>query len=451
VRRAALEHPTREREETAGRRRPAMALTVLGLCGCVAVAATAPHPRLLEPLTALLAATALVASLAYVDVEGTLLTDSSFVPFMLAAAFLGPTAVFGVAATSELATWSMYRYRREALLVNILATGGPLLVASGLFSLVSDRNGAVFYLLLASAGAVELVLNAFLVVWLIGMVDGRTVAESVRGWRKIVVPFLFNILLAVAGASVYINLGPLAVVVVLATIVSFRYLVAQVFSARDQAARIGRLAESRSRLVVETLDTEEREKRRLSEALHDGPLQDLLSAEQDLAEAQRGQADGIPRASAALEAAVRGIRGIVSELHPTVLRHGGLRAAVEALVSDQRSREGFSVSIRIDDAAIGLRDRLVFSILRELVRNAARHARATRVSLDVEAQAPELFVVVEDNGQGFDPASRTSAIQRGHVGLASIAERVEAIGGSLTVESEPGRGTRVMARIPSKP
>ena len=265
------------------------------------------------------------------------------------------------------------------------------------------------------------------------------------------VPFLFNILLAVAGASVYINLGPLAVVVVLATIVSFRYLVAQVFSARDQAARIGRLAESRSRLVVETLDTEEREKRRLSEALHDGPLQDLLSAEQDLAEAQRGQADGIPRASAALEAAVRGIRGIVSELHPTVLRHGGLRAAVEALVSDQRSREGFSVSIRIDDAAIGLRDRLVFSILRELVRNAARHARATRVSLGVEARAAELLVVVEDDGQGFDAASRTSAIQRGHVGLASIAERVEAIGGSLTVESEPGRGTRVMARIPSKP
>ena len=137
MRRAALEHRTRDRAETAGRRGPAMALTVLGLCGCVAVAATAPHPRLLEPLTALLAATALVASLAYVDVEGTLLTDSSFVPFMLAAAFLGPTAVFGVAATSELATWSMYRYRREALLVNILATGGPLLVASSLF----DRNG----------------------------------------------------------------------------------------------------------------------------------------------------------------------------------------------------------------------------------------------------------------------------------------------------------------------
>jgi len=124
---------------------------------------------------------------------------------------------------------------------------------------------------------------------------------------------------------------------------------------------------------------------------------------------------------------------------------------VEALVADQRRREGFAVSIRIDDAAIGLRDRLVFSILRELVRNAARHARATRVSLDVKAHAAVLLVVVEDDGQGFDPASRTSAIQRGHVGLASIAERVEAIGGSLAVESEPTRGTRVMARIPSKP
>src|SRR5437763_6539294 len=151
-----------------------MAITIFGLSTCSIAAAMAPEPRLLEPLTLRLAITALVASLAYVDVDGTLLIDPSFVPFMLAAAFLGPTAVFGVAATSELATWSMYRYRREALLVNILATGGPLLVASGLFSLVSDRNGAVFYLLLASAGAVELVMNAFLVVWLIGMVDGRT-------------------------------------------------------------------------------------------------------------------------------------------------------------------------------------------------------------------------------------------------------------------------------------
>jgi signal transduction histidine kinase len=437
-----------QRWEAQRRRRVAVTISLCGLAACVTVAAVAPGPRFFEPLTLLLAATALVASLAYVDVEGTLLTDSSFVPFMLAAAFVGPAAVLAVAISTEVATWAMYRYRREAVLVNALATGGPLLVASGLLSLLSDRSGPAFYLLLAGAGALELVLNAFLVVSLIGLIDGRTIKQSVGGWRKIVAPFLFNILLAVAAANVYTNLGALAVVVVLAIIVSFRYLVARVFEARSEAERAAVLAQGRRSLVVQTLNAEDREKRRLADALHDGPLQYLFSAGQDLEEASGGDLRGLDRATGAVQAALTELRSIVLELHPTVLHQGGLAGAIQALAQDQEARARFRATVHCDPAAVGQHDRLVFSITRELLLNAARHAQASTVRLAVQRLPTEVVVTCQDDGLGFTSAMRESALMRGHVGLASLEERVDGVGGHLVVESTPGVGTTVIARLP---
>jgi signal transduction histidine kinase len=426
-----------------------MATASCGLAACVVAAAAAPEPHLLEPLTLLLAATALVASLAYVDVEGTLLTDSSFVPFMLAAAFLGPAAVLGVAVSSELATWAMFRYRREAALVNLFATGGPLVIASGLLSLLADRQGPVFYVVFAGAGALELVLNAFLVVSLIGLIDGRRLAESVSGWRAIVAPFLFNLLLAIAAASVYTNLGALAVLVVLAIIVSFRYLVAQVFVARKRASRIETLADSRSKLIVQTLDAEDRERRRLADVIHDGPLQSVLSAGQDIDDLRSGDVQALQRAARALEEAVAGLRGIVFELHPALLSRGGLVAALEAIARDQATRGHFQATVHVDVDAIGLRDRLVFSIARELLVNAARHADATRVRVEVLRQNERLCVVVEDDGKGIDSTARAVAVERGHIGLASLEERVDAVGGEVRIETGRAAGTRVSAALPS--
>lgn len=440
--------PLAHRWDSTRRRRVAVAIAAVGLGASVSVASISGHPRLVEPLTLLLAATALVASLAYVDVEGTLLTDSSFVPFMLAAAFLGPAAVVALAISTELVTWAMYRYRREAALVNLFATGGPLLVASGLLSLLSDRQGADFYLVLAAAGALELVLNAFLVVSLIGLIDGRSLSQSVSGWRKIVAPFLFNILLAVTAASVYSNLGATAVVVVLATIVSFRYLVGRVFEARNEAARAAALAEGRHRLMLQALDAEDREKRRLADVLHDGPLQTLLSARQDLDEAKVGDYVGLERASGAIHDAVAQLRSIAFELHPTVLSRGGLIAAIQALAADQEARGRFAVRLDIDPTAVGSHDRLVYSIARELLVNAARHAQASNVSVAVHRDGAEIVVSVEDDGLGVDTSSRLLAVKRGHIGLASLEERVEAIGGRFTLTSYPGSGTSVTARLP---
>jgi two-component system NarL family sensor kinase len=102
-----------------------------------------------------------------------------------------------------------------------------------------------------------------------------------------------------------------------------------------------------------------------------------------------------------------------------------------------------------DAAASGPHDRLVFSAARELLANAAKHSRAKRVQVRLLVGERLIVLVVSDDGVGFEPDSQTGAIQEGHIGLQSIAERVEAVGGCLQVSSSRGHGTRVTVELPT--
>jgi two-component system NarL family sensor kinase len=183
--------------------------------------------------------------------------------------------------------------------------------------------------------------------------------------------------------------------------------------------------------------------------IHDGPLQSVLSAGQDVEDLRSGDFQALERAAQALDDAIAGLRGIVFELHPALLSRGGLVAALEAFARDQAARGRFQATVHVDTDAIGLRDRLVFSIARELLVNAARHANATRVRVEVLRQSERLCVVVEDDGKGIDSMARAVAIERGHIGLASLEERVDAVGGEVRIETGSASGTRVIAALPS--
>jgi two-component system NarL family sensor kinase len=100
-------------------------------------------------------------------------------------------------------------------------------------------------------------------------------------------------------------------------------------------------------------------------------------------------------------------------------------------------------------AAEGLHDQLVFSIARELVANAAKHAQARAVGIAVRRAADAVVLVVEDDGRGIDAARARQAPLRGHIGLASCRERAEALGGSLEAAPTPGGGTRVHVALPA--
>jgi PAS domain S-box-containing protein len=218
-----------------------------------------------------------------------------------------------------------------------------------------------------------------------------------------------------------------------------------------RSAEIARLAAERQRIVGEVLDAEDRTRERISQQLHDELLQQLFVIRQDLAQAastpQRG--DLVPRARDRVGHVIRQLRSAVVDLHPVVLEQGGLRSAIRAVTRHHAELGGFDVSIEIDaEDADGALARLVVSLIRVLLSNVARHADARHATVRLRRVGDELVLEVSDDGRGMEPDQARQALASGHIGLASTAQRVEALGGRLEVLSGAGRGTTVRAALP---
>ena len=215
------------------------------------------------------------------------------------------------------------------------------------------------------------------------------------------------------------------------------------------ASRITRLADERQSLVRQALAAESRARHKLAGVLHDESVQTLLVAGQELQDARRGDPGALDRAELAVRATIARLREEVTGLHPHVLDHAGLGAALEDLVDRWSARAGIPVAAQIDVRATGQHDELLFSVAEELLANAAHHASARRVDLRLGVGAGEIELCVSDDGSGIDPTLRADAVAQGRLGLATISERLQAIGGRLDVRSVAGHGTTAIATLPA--
>jgi two-component system NarL family sensor kinase len=215
-----------------------------------------------------------------------------------------------------------------------------------------------------------------------------------------------------------------------------------------RAARIEQLAESRGRLVAQAMDAEDRERRRLAEALHDEAIQNLLAARQDL---DGGSADSLARAQIGLDRTVSQLREAIFELHPYVLEHAGLEAALRAVAEQQGRRADFAWTVSVAPEATGVHDQLILAIGRELMTNAAKHSGATRLALAVSRDGDDLVLEVTDDGRGIGAEEIATALTRGHIGIASCAERAEALDGSFRIWGDPEGGTVARITLPVRP
>ncbi len=206
------------------------------------------------------------------------------------------------------------------------------------------------------------------------------------------------------------------------------------------------LAASRARLVKSTDD----ERRRIQRDLHDGPQQDLVVLNANLALARERLRRADPRADATLAEVQADLVGLLARLrefahaiHPPVLADQGLLEAIEA----QASRLPLEVVIEADPGLRGVRypehvETAAWYVVSEAMTNAVKHAAADRLRIRLAQPACELSVEVSDDGRGFDPGAA-----RG-LGLAGLTDRLAIVHGALRVDSRPGRGTTVRADIP---
>jgi two-component system, NarL family, sensor kinase len=217
----------------------------------------------------------------------------------------------------------------------------------------------------------------------------------------------------------------------------------------ERQRRFSGLARRQTALVADSLQAEARERRRIAEALHDGVLQTLLAIRQDLDQAAKGGSFDAGLAQEAAIDAISELRATVSVLHPQVIEHSGLASAVEAVAEQQAGRGQFDVSVSIAPEAVGFHDQLLLALAREALTNVTKHAEATEASVTLAVDGSDLVLEVEDNGRGFQWEREQDAVGEGHIGLATSAARVDAIGGTMKVESAGGR-TVVRFRVPGQ-
>ncbi len=221
---------------------------------------------------------------------------------------------------------------------------------------------------------------------------------------------------------------------------------------RSRVSTIGRLVRTRTDLLAELTALERRERRALSEQLHDGALQYVLAARQDLDEARdTGAPEAFDRLEEALIESSRLLRTTVAELHPAVLERAGLPAALRDAVRTTAARAGLTAEVDLDGWPADRRapvDGLLYRTARELLGNVARHAHATRVVVTLALEGDTARLTVADDGVGVPAADAAYRLGEGHIGLASHALRVEAAGGTLSVAPGAAAGTVATVELP---
>ena len=201
---------------------------------------------------------------------------------------------------------------------------------------------------------------------------------------------------------------------------------------------------------------QESERSHLARELHDELGALLTSAKLDVARLRTHLPTVTPEAAKRLahlnEALNSGIalkRRIIEDLRPSALGHLGLTVSLDILTREFGERSG--IAVHTDFAPVKLGDSgdlTIYRFVQEALTNIAKYAKATQVDVRLSAIGDEgIEIAVSDDGGGFDPAR----VRSGAHGLAGMRFRVEAEGGEMTVESQPGQGARLSARLPKRP
>ena len=206
--------------------------------------------------------------------------------------------------------------------------------------------------------------------------------------------------------------------------------------------------------IRERFDAAERERHHWAHELHDEALQQLAAIRLELAGALRDagegtEADSLQRAARRtvdrLEQEINNLSRLINELRPVPLETLGLRRALESLAENTAEQSGIAIETRIEIAG-GLSadaERAVYRLCQEGLNNVVKHSEASRATLDATQTNGELTLRVADDGSGFDASQASSG-----VGLRSMRERVELLGGTFRIAPRPGGGTEIKASLP---
>jgi len=308
----------------------------------------------------------------------------------------------------------------------------------------------------------DYVVNATLVT-AVRVVDGSTRNSSFLGelwrlkvgsWWEFSVTYLAYGLLAVLFATLYVDAGEWPVSILLVSALVAR----QSLMRSRELERLGADLATHQKLLMRALDrvVEERRDERLliGGQLHDDVLQSIIRARMGLNTVLKMEfhgevAEELEEIDRATRAAHDGLREVIRGLRESPLGPRGLLAALASLTRELRHdwRTSIVVDLPLEVGAIPPEHQVaLYQAAREGILNALKHAKASEIRLRLAERTLEATLEVSDNGVGIGSGEVSG--QELHFGMALLRERIEGLGGTVTIESNRDRGTRVLVRLP---
>jgi len=231
------------------------------------------------------------------------------------------------------------------------------------------------------------------------------------------------------------------------------FIVAMLENITDQKRMELEVAELSSRLQ----GSMELERLRLAQELHDNPMQSLYTAIYRIEELRKTSdihmAVALEEVTKDIQKVLQDLRFTAKELRPPSIFNFGLENAIRSYADDILEKHpGLQIRLSLahDRQLLPEKVRLaLFRVLQQALMNVIRHAEATEVEVQFSFDVEQAYLEISDNGKGFEvPHNWIEFVRKGHYGLAGAVERVNALGGFLKVESQPGNSTTIHAMIP---
>jgi PAS domain S-box-containing protein len=221
-----------------------------------------------------------------------------------------------------------------------------------------------------------------------------------------------------------------------------------------------RIQENLHFYLQQVTKAQEEERKRISHELHDDTIQDLVvlsrrldtiaSSDEKLPEDTRSDLEGL---RGQVNSIIQSVRRLSQDLRPAALDRLGLLPALEWLASDVSKYSGINTEVSINGNERRLPEDvelMLFRITQEAMRNVWRHSQATKANIAVEFDQNQIRVSISDNGKGFELSKTINDLARyGKLGLAGMQERARLAGGTLTIQSEVGKGSSITVNIPA--
>jgi signal transduction histidine kinase len=347
-------------------------------------------------------------------------------------------------------------------LFNRAQTSLSVFVASLAFSLVGGNIGAwpSVGMAVLIAVPVDSLVNYALVTIAVSLHGRTSPRAALTGMRvgppgSFVLTYISYGLLSVLLAEIYLKVGAWGLAAFAMPVLLARQALAQGRELEITGDRLRRqtavLHDVSSRVVDERRD----ERLAVAAGLHDEVLPPLVKVHlmgqvirHDLATGQLlALEEDVPDLLRAVEHASEAMRLLIRDLRDSALGTGGLADTVRRMAQDLEAESSARIEVEVEDVGgTPFVQLLTYHVAREALRNAVRHSGATWIHLYLAQDGQNLRLVVEDDGDGFVMAEVD--VDR-HFGVSLMRERVELAGGVLTIDSIPGSGTTVAARLPT--